>query len=299
MSNRRKPLSYDDKFAIIYKFLEENNFNTIIKARTKFGEYPIGQWQSRMRVAYYRGELDLDPDLEAKFLELGILRKEKERETAEKLTWEEKYVIMEEYLRNGQPIEHGTIYKGYRIGQWQTVIRHLLYKDSLTTVSPELKKKFFKSGILKKEKGRIIGRGSKKFSYDKKFEIMLQYLESTDFVEEIHQKTTFEEYSIGVWQDNLRQTYRKGRDLEISPELMEKMFTYGILREEDKNVRQSKISQKEPKASVTNLSINDKDEIEQVVEQLLRKQEERKVLDAEIAELQDIIKAKTDNGFEI
>ena len=232
---RKTEISFEEKLDIIFKYLEENDTSkTGIKARTKFREYPIGQWKSKMREAYYKGELKLDKKLETKLLDLGILREKKERQTAERLTWEEKYLIMEEYLKSGQSIDYGTTYNGHKIGQWQAVIRHLLYTESLNTVSPELKKKFFRAGILKKEKAKSIQSGSKKLSYDEKFQIMYDYLESNDFEQEIHQKTTFGEYNIGVWQDNLRQTYRKGRDLEISPELMEKFFAFGILREEDK-----------------------------------------------------------------
>jgi len=134
-------------------------------------------------------------------------------------------------------------------------------------------------------------------SYDKKFEIMYQYLESKDFEEEIHQKTTFKGHDIGVWQDNLRQTYRKGRDLEIDTELMNKLFNYGILREEDKIKRKSRISQEEEKTIYAPLG--GEYEIEQLVEILLRKQEERKALDAEIAQLQEKIEAKNKNILEI
>ena len=290
-------LSYEEKFEIMNEYLVKNNaFKTGIRARTMYGKYPIGQWQSNMRSQYYSGELKLDKNLEEKFLAIGVLRKKKERETSDKLTWDEKYAIMEEYLKSGQSIGGDTVYKGYKIGQWQTVARHLFYTDSLTTVSPELKKKFFKAGILKKEKGKPIGRGSAKTSYDKKFGIMYRYLEKTGFEQGIHQDTIFEGHSIGVWQDNLRQTYRKGRDLLISPELLEMFFSYGILREEDKNKRQSRISGKRPKV---NTSPENSDDIEQMVKTLLKKQEERNALDLEIAELQKRIKEKTNGELEI
>ena len=186
-------LSYEEKFKIMNEYLVKNNaFETGIRSRTKYGKYPIGQWQANMRTQYYRGELKISPELEKKFLEIGVLRQEKERETAERLTWDEKYTIMVEYLKSGQAIESDTVYKGYKIGQWQAVIRHLFYIGSLTTVSPELKKKFFEAGVLKREKGNPIKRGSAKTSYDKKFEIMYRYLEKTGFEEEIHQDTVFE-----------------------------------------------------------------------------------------------------------
>ena len=125
---------------------------------------------------------------------------------------------------------------------------------------------------------------------------MYQYLAKNGFEKEIHQDTLFEGHAIGVWQDNLRQTYRKGRDLAISPELMEKLFAYGILRQEDKNKRQSRITEKKSKTSIP---LNNNDEIPQMVELLLRKQEERKALDAEIAELEKRISAKTYNEKDI
>jgi len=296
--NKRENFSYEEKIKIMYRYLQDNNaFETGIRARTKFEGYPIGQWQANMRKEYYKGNLKLDKALEENFIELGILRKEKERETADRLTWDEKYIIMEEYLKSGNKIIGTTVYKGYQIGQWQATIRYLSYKGNLTTVSPELKKKLFESGILKKEKGRVLSPGTKKMSYDKKFEIMYQYLESKDFEEEIHQKTTFKGHDIGVWQDNLRQTYRKGRDLEIDTELMNKLFNYGILREEDKIKRKSRISQEEEKTIYAPLG--GEYEIEQLVEILLRKQEERKALDAEIAQLQEKIEAKNKNILEI
>ena len=294
---KREVLSYEEKFKIINEYLVKNNaFQTGITARTNYGKYPIGQWQANMRKKYYRGELKLSKELEEKFLAIGVLREEKERETADRLSWDEKYVIMEEYLKSGQPIEADTVYKGYKIGQWQTVIRHLYYTKSLTTVLPELKKKFFEAGVLKKEKGKPINKGSAKISYDKKFEIMYRYLENTGFEQKIHQDTVFEGHNIGVWQDNLRQTYRKGRDLLMKPELMENFFSYGILREVDKNKRQSRISGRPQKKSNTFENTEDKD---QIVETLLRKQEERKILDAEIAELQKRISAKTNREMEI
>lgn len=289
--NKRVITSYEEKYEIMYRYLVENNaFETGIRARTEFEGHPIGQWQANMRAKYYSGELEISVALEKKFLELGIIRTEKQRNAADKLTWEEKYTIMEEYLRSGQPLEHNTIYEGYKIGQWQTVARHLFYTDSLTTVSPELRKKLFEAGILKKQKGTQIKRGSAKISYDKKFEIMYQYLESNDFEEEIHQKTTFKGHRIGVWQDNLRQTYRKGRDLLIGPELMEKFFAYGILREEDREKRKFRVNGNETKTGVSSEHDN---EIDQMVKTLLRKQKERKALDAEIAELQKRIRKKT------
>ena len=284
-------LSYEEKFKIINEYLEKNDaFKTGIKSRTKYGKYPIGQWQANMRTQYYRGELKISPELEKKFLEIGVLKQEKEREAAERLTWDEKYIIMEEYLKSGQTIEGGTVYKGYKIGQWQTVIRHLFYTGGLTTVSPELKKKFFEAGVLKREKGKPIKKGSPKTSYDKKFDIMYRYLEKTGFEEEIHQDTVFEGHRIGVWQDNLRQTYRKGRDLLISTELMEKLFSYGILREEDRNKRNARVTAQGRKASKS----SEDEEVQQMVQTLLRKQEERKALDLEIAELQEKIRAKKD-----
>lgn len=296
-TNKKDLLSYEEKFEIMYKYLVENNaLKTGIKSRTKFGEYPIGQWQARMRTEYYKGELELDSELEEKLLNLGILRKEKQRQNAKTLSWDEKFAIMEDYLKSGQSIEYGTIYKGYKLGQWQTVLRHLFYTDSLSTVSPELKKKFLEAGILKKEKGTHINHGPVKTTYDKKFEIMYKYLLENNFEQTIHQDTIFEGHTIGVWQDNLRQTYRKGRDLAISPELIDKLFTYGILKEEDKNKRQSRITRK--KAN-TNTSSNKNAEISEMVELLLRKQEERKALDVEISNLQKLIDAKTYNEKEI
>lgn len=295
--SKKQMLSYEEKLKIMHEYLKKNEaLKTGIRARTMYGEYPIGQWQANMRRQYYSGKLDLGEELEREFLDLGILRKKKERETSDKMTWEEKYVIMEEYLKSGQSIEGDTVYKGYKIGEWQTVIRHLFYTKNLTSISPELKKKFFKKRILRKEKGKPINKGSTKTSYDKKFDIMYRYLESTGFEQEIHQDTVFEGHRIGVWQDNLRQTYRKGRDLLMKPELMENFFSFGILREVDKNKRQSRISGKQSKTSITSESDN---EIDQMVEILLRKQEERKALDLEIAELQERIRAKTNGELEI
>lgn len=283
--NRREAVSYYEKLEIMYRYLSENNaFGTGIKSRTTFQGYPIGQWQAYMRTVYYMGALKLDEQLEKRFLELGILKEERQRETEDRLTWDEKYVIMEEYLSAGNVIQSDTIYKGHKIGQWQIVLRHLGYNDRLTTVSPELKNKFFKAGILKKEKGKLLDTGPKKLSYEEKFEIMYRFLESTEFEQAIHQNTTFEGNAIGVWQDNLRQTYRRGRDLEISTELMEKFFAYGILREEDKNKRKEGRTIKEEKETLG--TIEEDIEKEQLVEMLLKKQEQRKVLDEEIAELQ-------------
>lgn len=288
--SKRTVLSYEEKLEIMNRYIMESKKG--ITARTEFEGYPIGQWQANMRAKYYKDELKLEEIVEEKFLELGILRKEKERETSERLTWDQKYTIMEEYLKSGKTIDTNTVYNGYRIGQWQTVIRHLLYTDSLNTVSPELKKKFFEMGILKREKGRLFTKGSKKLSYDEKFEIMYKYLVDNEFEKEIHQQTIFEGNPIGVWQDNLRQTYRKGRDLEISLELIGKFFTYGILREEDKNKRRAKIfGEKDESAYEVS---EDKGEKEQLIELLLKKQEERRKLDIEIMELQEKIADKNE-----
>ena len=296
--NKREFLNYDEKFKIMYKYLQENNaFESGIRARTEYEGFHIGQWQANMRREYYKGNLKLDEALEDKFIEFGILRKEKEREEADRLTWDEKYIIMEEYLKSGGKIKADTVYKGHKIGQWQAVIRHLSYKESLNTVSPELRKKFFKLGILKKEKGRVLMSGPEKISYDRKFEIMYQYLESNNFEKDIKQKTIFNGHAIGVWQDNLRQTYRKGRDLEIEKELMDKFFNYGILREIDKDKRKSIISPKEEKK--VSMFSSEGNEIEQLVEILLKKQEERKVLEEEIAQLEEKIKAKNNEIREV
>lgn len=296
--NKREFLNYDEKFKIMYKYLQENNaFESGIRARTEYEGFPIGQWQANMRREYYKGNLKLDEALEDKFIEFGILRKEKEREEADRLTWDEKYIIMEEYLKSGGKIKADTVYKGHKIGQWQAVIRYLSYKESLNTVSPELRKKFFKLGILKKEKGRVLMSGPEKISYDRKFEIMYQYLESNNFEQDIKQKTIFNGHAIGVWQDNLRQTYRKGRDLEIEKELMDKFFNYGILREIDKAKRKSIISPKEEKK--VSMFSSEGNEIEQLVEILLKKQEERKFLDEEIAQLEEKIKAKNNEIREV
>lgn len=135
--NKREFLNYDEKFKIMYKYLQENNaFESGIRARTEYEGFPIGQWQANMRREYYKGNLKLDEALEDKFIEFGILRKEKEREEADRLTWDEKYIIMEEYLKSGGKIKGDTVYKGHKIGQWQAVIRHLSYKESLNNVSP-------------------------------------------------------------------------------------------------------------------------------------------------------------------
>lgn len=57
---KREVLSYEEKFKIINEYLVKNNaFQTGITARTKYGKYPIGQWQANMRKKYYRGELKL------------------------------------------------------------------------------------------------------------------------------------------------------------------------------------------------------------------------------------------------
>ena len=284
-------LSYEEKFKIMNEYLVKNNgLKTGIKSRMKYGEYPIGQWQANMRKQYYRGELKLTPELENKFLEIGVLIPEKERKTAERLTWDKKFDIMNECLKSGQVICSDTVYNGYNVGQWQAVIRHLFYTSKLKSISPELKKKFFEAGILRREKGRHIKKGSAKISYDKKFDIMYRYLEKTGFEEEIHQDTVFEGHRIEVWQDNLRQTYRKGRDLLISTELMEKLFSYGILREEDRNKRNARVTAQGRKTSKS----SEDEEVQQMVQTLLRKQEERKALDLEIAELQEKISAKKD-----
>lgn len=111
--------------------------------------------------------------------------------------------------------------------------------------------------------------GPEKISYNRKFEIMYQYLESNNFEQGIKQKTIFNGHAIGVWQDNLRQTYRKGRDLEIEKELMDKFFNYGILREIDKTKRKSIISPKEEKKVL--IFSSEGNEIEQLVEILLKK----------------------------
>lgn len=293
---KKKQLSYEEKLNIMYAYLSDKNK---ILARTKFEGYPIGQWQSHMRTEYYKGNLKLDIELEKKLLGLGILRKEKARESAKRLTWSEKLPIMEEYLKSGKKIEHDTIYKGYRIGQWQATIRHSYYSSPITIFSLELKKKFFELGILQKEKAKYLDRGAKKLSYDEKFEIMYQYLEKSNFEEDISQKTTFKDQPIGVWQDNLRQTYRKGRDLEINPELLRKFFTYGILREEDKKIRKARISGQTSKTSPTPTYSKDTTPKEQLIKILLDKQQERKTLDEEIAQLEELINSKNNDEIEI
>ena len=63
------------------------------------------------------------------------------------------------------------------------------------------------------------------------------------------------------------------------------------LREEDKNKRKARVPVQGIKTSKSSGNDN---EIEQMVETLLRKQEERKALDLEIAELQEKIRAKKD-----
>lgn len=299
----RKQISFEEKVKIMYKYLEENADKTGIKARTKYGEYPIGRWQSSMRTAYYKGELEISEELETELLNQGILRKEKLRKSAPRMTWNQKYEIIKRYLQgqedNVNNINQDTIFEGYPIGVWQRTLRHLFYTGQLSTISPELKRELLKKGILKKEKSKALQGGPKKNSYDKKFSIMYQYLESIDFEYGIKQSTKFKGKPIGVWQDNLRQTYRKGRDLEISPELMDSFFTYGILREEDIKIRNSRKSGKKATVGKTNKHVDSSENVEQMVEELLRMQEERNALDALIEELQYRIKAKTDNGLEI
>ena len=260
-----------------------------VKSRTTYNGYPIGQWQSHLRRKYYKGELDIPPKLETKFLELGVLRKE--RETAEPMSWEAKYIIMQEYLSEGGHIKDNTVYKGYKIGEWQRVVRHLFYTNQLTTVSPKLKKKFFEARILSKENRKAMGKGTTKTSYEEKFNIMYQYLKEHDFEIDIKQGTVFNGYNIGSWQDNLRQTYRKGRNIELSPALRDKFFAYGILRQSDismkrqKNIRNNSEEKRE----------QDDNDIEQMVNMLLKKQQEREKLNKEIAELQKKINKNKEN----
>ena len=294
--NEKLILNLDEKYNIISEYLSNPKMpEKKIKSRTTYNGYPIGQWQAYLRKLYYKGELNINPELETKFLELGVLRKEKERENSKPMSWESKYIIMQEYLSKGGKIKDSTVYNGHKIGEWQRVLRHLFYTDKLTNVTPELKKKFFAEGILSKENRQTRGKGAIKTSYEEKFKIMYQYLKENDFETDIKQNTVFNGYKIGSWQDNLRQTYRKGRDIELTPELRDKFFTYGILRQSDTYIRKQKNINNNLEEKKKQNKTKDNNDIEYMLDMLLKKQQKIKKLNEEVAELQKRIDEKKEN----
>ena len=137
--NKKEKISIEEKYNIISDYLCHPELSEKkIKSRTIYNGYPIGQWQSYLRKLYYKGELTISSELETKFLELGVLRKEKERINAKPISWDAKYIIMQEYLSEGGQIKDSTVYKGYKIGEWKRVVRHLYYTNQLTTITVDL-----------------------------------------------------------------------------------------------------------------------------------------------------------------
>ena len=271
--NKNRKLSYEEKFEIICKYLKENNaFERGIKARTVYNGHRIGEWQSRMRTLYYKGELKLDKDLEEKLLKYGILKKEKEIITEKPISWEEKFQIMSRYLqdKSNKKIKQDTMFEGYKIGVWQRTIRHLFYTDNLK-IDKDLENKFFECGILRVQEINPRVSSATKTSYEEKFEIMHRYLkENNAFREGIHQSTVYEGQPIGVWQDNMRQAYYKGK-LKLAPDLEEMFLNFGILRKEKMNARNKtkKVQDKKIKEDIID---DNKDEIARIINEILEKQ---------------------------
>ena len=69
----REKLSYEDKFNIMKKFMEETGEE--ITRDTKYCGYSIGRWKSDLLTLYNKGELQIGEELLQKFIDEGIIYK--------------------------------------------------------------------------------------------------------------------------------------------------------------------------------------------------------------------------------
>ena len=199
-------LTMDEAIELMEEYLETHEK---IKARDKYKGYSIGNKQAHLRTDYYNGILEIESEQERRLLDLGVLRKEKERETADSLTWEEKFLIMQEYINMYGAIKYDTVYKGYKIGEWQRVARHLYLTNDDNKEFQKVKDKFLDLGIIRKKKKIPGGPGNTRLSYEEKYELMSKYLRKQGPDAKIKAGATIDGYNLCAFKDNLIQAYKK------------------------------------------------------------------------------------------
>lgn len=233
-----KDLTFDQKINLLIEFFSDpETADKKLTARTIYKGYHIGSFENRLRQKYYNNkDLKLDPYIEEKLLKLGVLREEKERETAAPLSWDEKYPIMEEYIKNCGVIGPNTIYRGYNLSQWQVQINNLYKSGKLSNVPETLINQYFELGILTVGKRNTKNKGNTQTTYEEKYEIFKKYFSATQsYGKAIPQDAVFEGHKIGEWQTNMRIRYYAGKKLNMSQEMIDKFLDLGVLRINPKN----------------------------------------------------------------
>ena len=157
---KEKYLSDEEKIRIMIDYREETGEK--IHFKTRYNEYPIGNWQNNLRTKYYKGELNLSNDIMFKAAVYGILPAERERR--EKTTIQDKYEFlmyaseMSEEKRKNAKMDSGLEYKD--VVNW---VRVLYNRDELK-LSLEQIENLKKRGILslsKKETEEITKEAEK------------------------------------------------------------------------------------------------------------------------------------------
>lgn len=77
ISPKKKNLNYEDKFELMTEFIQETGEK--IKHNTTYKGYNIGFMKANLRSAYFNGTLNINKELLNKFISIGILTLEKER----------------------------------------------------------------------------------------------------------------------------------------------------------------------------------------------------------------------------
>jgi hypothetical protein len=215
---------------LIYK-QNTGNPNTPVSYETDNG-YRLGSWQSGQRMNYKKGTLSAD---RIKWLEdIGFKWKLTDVKQ-DHHGWDFWYGLTLKYKDEfgvaNAPDRYETD-NGYRLGKWQSHQRNIYMKGKL---SPERIKQLEDIGLTWK----LTDVKQDRHGWDFWYGLTLKYIDEFGEANAPVRYKTPEGYQIGIWQNNQRMSYRKGKlsserikrleEIGITWQLLDEMFELGFL----------------------------------------------------------------------
>ena len=134
MEYKSKGLSHEEKFNLMSEYL--NKTGQEIKKNTVYKGYKIGVMQNNLRQQYYNGILNMDKDLLTKFIEIGVIKEEKERK---RMTQQEKYEFLMSLAELSPKARRDQIAaNGWTYDQVRTSVQQLHIKGKLELTKEQI-----------------------------------------------------------------------------------------------------------------------------------------------------------------